>query len=68
MVEQDPQEFLDEAYKVLYFMGVSSSDKVELALYQLKDVTQTWYIQWKDNRPLRGSPVTWEIIKPTFLA
>ena len=31
-VEEDPQEFLVEVYKVLYAMGVTSSEKVELAL------------------------------------
>ena len=43
-VDEDPQEFLDEVYKVLYVMGVSSSEKAELDSYQLKDVFQTWYV------------------------
>ena len=30
-VDEDPQEFLDEVYNVLYSMGVSSSEKAELA-------------------------------------
>ena len=30
-------------------------------------MAQTWYVQWRDNRPLRGSPVTWEICKEAFL-
>ena len=45
-----PQEFLDEVYRELYAMGVISSEKVELASYQLKDVDQTWYMQWRDNK------------------
>ena len=36
-------------------------------MYQLKDVAQAWYIQWRDNRPLRGGPVTWEVFKKVFL-
>ena len=48
-------------------MGVSSSEKTELSSYQLKDMAQTWYMQWRDNGPLRGGPVTWEIFKETFI-
>ncbi|XP_069145667.1 uncharacterized protein [Solanum lycopersicum] len=66
-VDEDPQEFPDEFYKVVYAMGVSSSEKAELASYQLKDVSQTWYVQWRDNRSLRGGPVTYEIFKVDFL-
>ena len=66
-VDEDPQEFIDEVYKILYAMGVSSIVKVELATYQLKDLYQTWYVQWRDNRPLRGGLVTWEIMKKAFL-
>ena len=46
---------------------MSLSEKAEFSTYQLKDVAQTWYVQWRDNRPLRGGPVTWEIFKETFL-
>ena len=28
---------------------------------------QTWYVQWTDNWLLRGSLVTWKILKTTFL-
>ena len=66
-VDEDPQEFVDEVYKTLYAMGVYSSEKAELATYQLKDVSQTWYVQWRDNRSLRGGPVTWEIFKEAFI-
>ena len=44
-------------------MGLSTSEKVELATYQLKVVSQTWYVQWRDNRSLRGGLVTWEVFK-----
>ena len=52
---------------ILYAMGVTLIEKAELAAYQLKDVAQTWYVQWSDNRALRGGLVTWEIFKKTFL-
>ena len=42
-LKEDPQYFLDEVYKILYAMGVTSIEKAELAAYQLKDVAQTWY-------------------------
>ncbi|WMV24389.1 hypothetical protein MTR67_017774 [Solanum verrucosum] len=43
----DPQEFLDEVYKVVNFMWVTSHEKAELAAYQLKDVAQILFNQWK---------------------
>ena len=42
-VNEDSQEFLDGVYKVLGAMGVTSSEKSELASYQLRDVSQIWY-------------------------
>ncbi|XP_069147184.1 uncharacterized protein [Solanum lycopersicum] len=41
-VEEHPQEFIDETYKILYAMKLNTSEKAELATYQLKDVAQTW--------------------------
>lgn len=41
-VNEDPQDFLDEVYKIMYSMRVSSNEKVELVTYQIKDVDQTW--------------------------
>ncbi|XP_049362759.1 uncharacterized protein LOC125827504 [Solanum verrucosum] len=43
-VEEDPQEFIEEVYKVLLIMGVTSVEKVELAAYQLEGVSQVWLI------------------------
>uniref|UniRef100_M1DZI1 Gag-pol polyprotein n=1 Tax=Solanum tuberosum TaxID=4113 RepID=M1DZI1_SOLTU len=42
-VEEDPNGFIDEVYKVLAIMGVTSVEKVELATYQLKYVSQVLY-------------------------
>ncbi|KAK4724069.1 hypothetical protein R3W88_026848 [Solanum pinnatisectum] len=36
-MEEDPQEFVDEVYKVVDAMGVTSVKKAELAAYRLKD-------------------------------
>ena len=51
-VEEDQQGFIDEVFKVLDDMGVSSQENAELAAYQLKDVGQVWYEQWRDERPV----------------
>ncbi|XP_049364235.1 uncharacterized protein LOC125828989 [Solanum verrucosum] len=40
-LEEDPQEFIDKAYKVLAIMGVNPVEKAELAAYQLKGVAQS---------------------------
>ena len=66
-VEEDPQEFIDEVYKVLLAMGLSINEKADLTTYQLKDVAQVWFLQWRDNMPLRGGPITWEIFKKAFI-
>ncbi|WMV23165.1 hypothetical protein MTR67_016550, partial [Solanum verrucosum] len=46
-IGEDPQGFLDEIYKIVDAMGVSSREKAKLASYQLKEVAQIWYTQWK---------------------
>ena len=49
-VEEDIHEFIDEIYKILYVKGLNTSEKAELATYQLKGVAKIWYVQWRDNR------------------
>ena len=65
-IKEDSQEFIDEVYKILYSMGLSTSEKAEFSTYQLKDLSQTWYSQWRDNTLFRGRPVTWEDLKKAF--
>jgi len=48
-------------------MRVTSIEKAELVGYQLKDVGQVLYTQWKNNRPLRAGPISWEVFKNAFL-
>ena len=57
-VEEDPQDFIIKSYNILYAMGLYSGEKDELATYKLKDVSQTLYVQWRDNRSLRVGPMT----------
>ncbi|MDV3188696.1 MAG: hypothetical protein Q8834_02610 [Candidatus Phytoplasma australasiaticum] len=49
-MDEDPQESIDEVYKVLAIMGVRSMEKAELVAYQLKGVAQIWYTQWKEEK------------------
>ena len=64
---EDPQEFLDGVYKLLSALGVTSSEKTKLDLYQLREVAQVWYTQWKDKRPVESGPIEWEEFKEAFL-
>ena len=66
-VEEYPQEFIDEVYKTLLAMGLSTSEKAEFSTYQLKHVTQAWFVQSRNNRPLRGGALTWKIFKKAFI-
>ena len=66
-IGEDPQGFLDEIYKFVDAMGVSSREKAELASYQLKEVAQIWYTQWKANRPEEAGPLEWQEFKEAFL-
>ena len=65
--EEDAQEFNDEFYEILYSMGSTTCEKAKLDTYQLKDVAQAWYVQWRDNMTLRGGTVTWEVFKKAFI-
>lgn len=61
MVEE-PQWFIDELFKFLDAMGVSSQEKAELSSYKLKDVTQLWYEQWKDERPIIEGRISFGVL------
>ena len=56
--DEYPQDFLDKFYKILYAIGMTSIEKAVLAAYQLKDVAQTWYTKWRDNKAIRGRLLT----------
>ena len=65
-VQEDPQGFIDEVFKVLDAMCVSPQEKAELAAYQLKNVAQVWYEQWKDERPVREGRITFGSFQGDF--
>lgn len=53
-VDEDPQEFIDEVYKVLAIMDVRSEEKAELAADQLKGAAQMWFNQWKEEKRINN--------------
>ena len=62
-----PQDFIDEVYNIFYSMEVSSNKKGELVAYQLKDMAQNWYTQWRDNTNVRAGPISWEVFRSAFI-
>ena len=52
---------------MLSAMGVTSSNKAELVSYQLREVSQLWYTQLKDNMSVKSGPIEWEEFKEPFL-
>ncbi|WMV46601.1 hypothetical protein MTR67_039986, partial [Solanum verrucosum] len=66
-VEEDPQEFIDEVYKILAIMEVQPVEKAELVTYQLKGIAQIWFNQWKEARPEELSPIEWKRFKSALL-
>ncbi|XP_004234861.1 uncharacterized protein [Solanum lycopersicum] len=66
-VDEDPQSLIDEVFKVVDAMGVTPREKAELVAYQLKDVAQVWFEQWRDEIPLRDGPIDREVFKEAFL-
>ncbi|XP_049406226.1 uncharacterized protein LOC125869850 [Solanum stenotomum] len=66
-VEKDPQEFVDERYKVFIIMGVTLGEKEELAAYKFKCVADVWFTQWKQEMAVDVGPLDWEKFKVVFL-
>lgn len=66
-ISEDPQIFVDQVHNIFISMGATDIEKVELAFYQLKDVSLTWCKMWKDCRALDGVTVTCELVKKDFL-
>ena len=52
---------------MLSAMGVTSREKRELASCQLREVSEAWYTQWKDNRPVDSDPIGWKEFKEDFV-
>ena len=48
-------------------MHVPDIERVELAAYQLKNVSRTWFNQWKEGRVEGVPPATWACFEESFL-
>ncbi|WMV41622.1 hypothetical protein MTR67_035007, partial [Solanum verrucosum] len=75
-VDGDPQESIDKVYKIVGIMGLSLVKMEELAAYQLNDVSQVWFEQWKSGRAfdigclthsLKEEMVVMELVPPLEL-
>ncbi|XP_049360406.1 uncharacterized protein LOC125825105 [Solanum verrucosum] len=49
-VGEEPKNFIDEVKKIFGVMQVTSNERFDFASYQLKDVVDIWFTQWKENR------------------
>uniref|UniRef100_M1DC99 Gag-pol polyprotein n=1 Tax=Solanum tuberosum TaxID=4113 RepID=M1DC99_SOLTU len=47
---EDPKNFIEELQKVFKVMHVVDVERVELVAYQLKNVSRTWFDQFKQRR------------------
>ena len=56
-VGEDPQNFIDEIKKIHKVMQVTGAESVELESYELKDVSQIWFILQNENRGENANPV-----------
>ncbi|XP_070050983.1 uncharacterized protein [Nicotiana tomentosiformis] len=63
----DPQSFLDGTLKALRAIGCSSERSVELAIYKLEDMTNTWYETILLGRPAGAAPLTWDEFSKLFM-
>ncbi len=64
---EDLENFIKELKKIFDVMYVADTERVELATYQLKDVAQVWFTQWKSNRPVGAGPINYEGFKKAFI-
>ncbi|XP_069145908.1 uncharacterized protein [Solanum lycopersicum] len=61
------EEFVAEVHKFICPMGVNEEEKSMFSAYQLKDVSQVWYMNWRDGRELGEVPITWDVLNTKFL-
>nr|XP_009803823.1 PREDICTED: uncharacterized protein LOC104249145 [Nicotiana sylvestris] len=65
---ENPQDFIDEMYRVLRVIHAFVTEAVELAYFQLRDVVVLWYEAWERSRGPNAPPVEWEDFSEFFLA
>uniref|UniRef100_M1DMF2 Retrotransposon gag protein n=1 Tax=Solanum tuberosum TaxID=4113 RepID=M1DMF2_SOLTU len=60
---EDPKNFVDELKKVFDVMHVANTKRVELAAYQLMNVSRTWFDQWKGGRAEDAPLTSWDCLR-----
>nr|XP_009796651.1 PREDICTED: uncharacterized protein LOC104243196 [Nicotiana sylvestris] len=65
--DEDPQNFINEVQKIFRVMHATDIEAAELAMYQLKDVANTWYETWEESRGEDADPATWKEFADAFL-
>nr|XP_009792105.1 PREDICTED: uncharacterized protein LOC104239226 [Nicotiana sylvestris] len=63
---KDPQDFVDQMYRVLRVMHASVTEAVELASFRLRDVAVLWYEAWERSRVPDALPAKWEDFSEAF--
>lgn len=58
---------LDGTFKALRVLGCFSERAVELALYKLEDMTNTWYDTLLLGRPIGAAPLIWDVFTKFFM-
>ncbi|KAH0710411.1 hypothetical protein KY284_011838 [Solanum tuberosum] len=64
---EDPKNFIEELKKVFDVMYVADNARVELAAYQMKNVSRTWFDQWRGGRAEDAPPASWACFEEAFL-
>ncbi|WMV40579.1 hypothetical protein MTR67_033964 [Solanum verrucosum] len=64
---EDPENFIEELEKVFEVMHIVDTEQVELAAYQLKNITKTWFDQWKEGRAEDAPPASWACFEEAYL-
>ncbi|KAH0693675.1 hypothetical protein KY285_020772 [Solanum tuberosum] len=64
---KNPESFVEELKKVFEVMHVADTERVELVVYQLKNISRTWFDQWKEDRAEDAPPASWACFAEAFL-
>lgn len=66
-IEKDPQNFIDEMWKILKAMHTIELEGIDLVSYQLKFVPNVWYNQQEESRGEDAKPAMWDEFEKVFL-
>ena len=67
VITEDPENLVKELKKVFDVMHAIDIEIVELSAYQLKNVSRTWFDQWKEGRDDDATHPSWAYFEKAFL-